>query len=76
MRDGLASLQKKNLDEESTFAEDEKAAALDDNSRYRIQFVIIFFSLSFIVMYHLCHQSWRAVGIFVESSWVSLCECD
>lgn len=47
MKDGLASLQKKNLDEESAFAEDEKAAALDDNSRYRIQFVIIFFFFVF-----------------------------
>ena len=32
VKDGLASLQRKNLDEESAFAEDEKAAALDDNS--------------------------------------------
>ena len=48
MKDGLTSLQHKNLDEESVFAEDEKAAALDDNSRYtEYQNLILFFSFFF-----------------------------
>ena len=52
MKDGLASLQHKNLDEESVFAEDEKAAALDDNSRYTEYQNLILFFFFFLLSYH------------------------